>query len=193
VRKVCYSLAEPYIRCVYLNLFGWRGREVYETFGKEGASYKSLENSCVGNVSVTNSVTPEPEVSSPCSQEPATGPCPEPIESIPHAQPIFLRSILIPSSHLRLGLPSVSFLQTFAPKPLRSSILSHASHMSLHLYIKTIVFRIESLRFGSSKFDNSNTLASAACHSHCYTTKGSTEPHLTGRYVWDINYLTSPG
>jgi len=32
VRKACYSLAELYVRCVYLNLFGWRGRDVYETF-----------------------------------------------------------------------------------------------------------------------------------------------------------------
>jgi len=32
VRKVCYSLAELYVKSVYLNLFGWRGREVHETF-----------------------------------------------------------------------------------------------------------------------------------------------------------------
>jgi hypothetical protein len=31
VRKVCYSLAELYVICVYLNSFGWRGRDVYET------------------------------------------------------------------------------------------------------------------------------------------------------------------
>jgi hypothetical protein len=28
--KVCYSLAELRIISVYLNLFGWRGREVHE-------------------------------------------------------------------------------------------------------------------------------------------------------------------
>jgi hypothetical protein len=32
VRKVCYSSAELYVKSVYLNLLGWRGREVYETF-----------------------------------------------------------------------------------------------------------------------------------------------------------------
>jgi hypothetical protein len=32
VRKVRYSLAELYVRYVYLNLFGWKCREVYETF-----------------------------------------------------------------------------------------------------------------------------------------------------------------
>jgi hypothetical protein len=32
VRKVRYSLAELYVRSVYLNLFGWRERELHETF-----------------------------------------------------------------------------------------------------------------------------------------------------------------
>jgi hypothetical protein len=34
---------------------------------------------------ITNSVAQEPEGSSPHSQQPATGPCPEPVESNPHA------------------------------------------------------------------------------------------------------------
>jgi hypothetical protein len=32
VRNVCYSLAEIYVKSVYLDLFRWRGREVRETF-----------------------------------------------------------------------------------------------------------------------------------------------------------------
>jgi hypothetical protein len=32
VRKVRYSFAELYVKRVYLNLFGWRGRDVYEKF-----------------------------------------------------------------------------------------------------------------------------------------------------------------
>jgi hypothetical protein len=32
VRKVCYSLAELDVKSVYLNLFGWEGCEVHETF-----------------------------------------------------------------------------------------------------------------------------------------------------------------
>jgi len=44
----------------------------------------------------------EPEISLSFSQEHATGPCPEPDASSPH--PHTLRSILILSSKLRLGL-----------------------------------------------------------------------------------------
>jgi hypothetical protein len=49
----------------------------------------------------------EPEGSLPCSQEPATCPYPEPNESTSTSpNPISLRSILMLSSHLRLGLRS---------------------------------------------------------------------------------------
>jgi hypothetical protein len=43
VRKVCYSLAELYVRSVYLNLFGWRGGGVKfkKYFKVGGISYKS--------------------------------------------------------------------------------------------------------------------------------------------------------
>jgi hypothetical protein len=52
----------------------------------------------------------EPEGSSPCSQELSTGPYPEPYRSSPYlSHPISLRSILIFSTHLRLGLPSGLF------------------------------------------------------------------------------------
>jgi hypothetical protein len=44
VRKVCYSLAELYVRFFYLNLFGGGGSEILETF-KGGASYEIEENS----------------------------------------------------------------------------------------------------------------------------------------------------
>jgi hypothetical protein len=49
----------------------------------------------------------EPEGSPPCSQEPATCPYPEPNESNPQPQTLIPpRSILMLSSHPRLGIPS---------------------------------------------------------------------------------------
>jgi hypothetical protein len=48
----------------------------------------------------------EPDGSSPCSQELSTGPFPEPDRPSPHHPILSLRSILILSTHLRLGLPS---------------------------------------------------------------------------------------
>jgi hypothetical protein len=47
----------------------------------------------------------DPEVSLQCSQKPATGPYPEPVESSsPPSSHISLGSILLLSSHLRQGL-----------------------------------------------------------------------------------------
>jgi hypothetical protein len=48
----------------------------------------------------------DPEVTFPCSQEPSTGPYPEPDQSSPNHPILSLRSILILSTHQRLGLPS---------------------------------------------------------------------------------------
>jgi hypothetical protein len=74
-------------------------------------------------------VAPELEGSSPHSQEPVTGPYPAPAESTaPPPQPVFLTSILIPSSHLRLGLPSGPFPTGFPTKTL-FTFLSHVCHM----------------------------------------------------------------
>jgi hypothetical protein len=61
-------------------------------------------------------VTPEPAGSSPYSQESATGPYPEATGSSLHSQPVFIRSILIPSSRLRLGFPSGLFPSGFPTK-----------------------------------------------------------------------------
>jgi hypothetical protein len=59
----------------------------------------------------------EPEGSSPYTQEPATCPYPEPDQSSLRPHPTTRRSILILSSHLRLGFPSGSFPQVSPQKP----------------------------------------------------------------------------
>jgi hypothetical protein len=82
------------------------------------ASYEMLVSTRTGphGVRITNSVAQEPEGSSPHSQQPATGPCPETVESNPHPpKPVSLRSILIPT--YALVFPVVSFLRAFPPKP----------------------------------------------------------------------------
>jgi len=59
----------------------------------------------------------EPEGSLPCSQDPATGPYPEPDESSPHLPTLLLlRSILTLPSRPRLGLPSDLFTLSFPTK-----------------------------------------------------------------------------
>jgi hypothetical protein len=73
----------------------------------------------------------EPEGSFPCSQEPSTGPYPEPDQSYPH-NPI-QRSILILSTHLCLGLPSgllpsgfpINILYAFLFCPIRATCPAH--------------------------------------------------------------------
>jgi hypothetical protein len=63
----------------------------------------------------------------PCSQESATGHCLEPADSSPRPHIVSLRSILILSSHLRLGLPSGLSALVF-PNEMISLCFSHLSH-----------------------------------------------------------------
>jgi hypothetical protein len=78
-------------------------------------------------------VAPEPEGSSPHSQQPANGPYPEPGQSTPPPPANLPRSILIPSSHLLLGLSSglsalgfaTKNLYTFLPSPMRATCPAH--------------------------------------------------------------------
>jgi len=72
----------------------------------------------------------QPQGSLSCSQGPATGPYPEPDETSPHFHPISLRSILLLSSNLRLGLPNC-----LLPSRLPTKILLWISHLSHAYYI----------------------------------------------------------
>ena len=66
----------------------------------------------------------EPEGSLPHSLVPATCPYPEPARSSPYPHPTSWRSILILSSHLRLGLLSDLFHSDFHTKTPYTSLLS---------------------------------------------------------------------
>jgi hypothetical protein len=57
----------------------------------------------------------------PCSQEPSLVPIQSQINLVYNTHPIFLRSILILFSLLRLGLPIIPFISEFPTKVLRAS------------------------------------------------------------------------
>jgi hypothetical protein len=70
----------------------------------------------------------EPEGSLPCSEEPSTGPCPEPDQSSPYHPILSLWSILILFTHLRLGLPSGVFPSSFPTNTSKGSGLNSSKH-----------------------------------------------------------------
>jgi hypothetical protein len=70
----------------------------------------------------------ETEVSLPCSQEPSTGPFPEPHKSSPYQSILFQISILILSTHICLSLHSGRFPSGFTTKVLYTRFFSCVLH-----------------------------------------------------------------
>jgi hypothetical protein len=70
----------------------------------------------------------EPEVWLPRSQEPSTTLYPEPDQSSPHQPILCLKSILILSTHLRLGFPTGLFPSGFPTNVLYAFIYPHSCY-----------------------------------------------------------------
>jgi hypothetical protein len=83
----------------------------------------------------------EPKGSLPCSHEPSTGSYPEPHQARPYQPILSLRSILIISTHLRLGPPSGLFPSGFPINILFASIYATCpTHLILLDLIILIIF-----------------------------------------------------
>jgi hypothetical protein len=139
VRIKCISSSSYHLNFLFVSGTRWL-RKCWTVCRRVHFSFREMGLKCSPNYSIqeshaaarlimvllTNSVAQESESSSPHSQQPATGPYPEPVESNPPPtpKPVFLRSILIPSSHLRLCLPSGIFPSGFPTKALHNFLSS---------------------------------------------------------------------
>jgi hypothetical protein len=84
----------------------------------------------------------EPEGSSSHSQQPSTGPYPEPDQCSPYDPFLSLRSVLIVSIHLHLGLLVVSFLMALPPISCTHYSSLHACYMPFHLILLELIILI---------------------------------------------------
>jgi hypothetical protein len=105
-------------------------RDASEKLSHEHGEQRPFRETLSQYLRRNNSVAPEPEGSSPYSQEPETGPYPEPIESLHTANhPMSLDPFRAHTTIYASVYRMVSFLRTFAPKSCTFSVLSHACHI----------------------------------------------------------------
>jgi hypothetical protein len=123
---------------------------VPEHFLTSWRSWAILEKMQLCRHSRTSKCFMAPEVSLPYSQEPSSSPYPEPERSSPYhpipSRPISLRSILIFSTHLRLGLPSGLFPSGFPINILYR--LSRLSKESVQVRCFLWIFRNKPIFYG---------------------------------------------
>jgi hypothetical protein len=100
------------------------GQEIPRIYWNPPLSTHLLETPSEVDVTVNKKKLLEPEGSLPHSQIPSTCPYPEPAQSNPYPRPTSWSSILVLSSHLRLGLPSGLFPSGFPTETLYTTLLS---------------------------------------------------------------------
>jgi hypothetical protein len=117
-------------------------------------------------------VAPEPEGSSPHSQQPATSPYPEPVESTPHP-PTNLPKVhfypILPSTpwsfkwSFSYGIPSKT-LYTFLPSPMRATCPTHLILLDLMVMFNTSFMSLLGYQPQSASYSRRSHFKSRFCN-----------------------------